>query len=222
MASSKQLVLRFINNWLCDHVLKLELRILLILENHVWGIRSLILFSFGKKYWTSSITPFEWTTYSTVKNASNLTETKTDGFFHKSFVIFSKIIRQMKENAVYLFLIEMDFLYTCNHNAQLTTHNQTRHSCDITTMITHSYLNTPIDQWQSAYYPNDFIILTVNYYLRKLETNFSICCRLRRSLALKWWDLSLLCTLATWNALGALLLRLPGRIPLCNRARARR
>ena len=81
-------------------------------------------------------------------------KTKTDPEvpFCKSFVIFSKIIRQMKENAVYLFMIEMDFLYTCtyflpaNHNAHLTTHNQARYSCDITTVFTHSYLNTPIDQ----------------------------------------------------------------------------
>ena len=81
----------------------------------------------------------------------------------KSFIAFikylSKIIQQMKENAVFWLFIETDFLDTrsyflpTNQNARLKIHNQSKfvwcHSC-----VPYSHLNKGIDQWECAYYPN--------------------------------------------------------------------
>ena len=69
------------------------------------------------------------------------------------------MIGQMKENPFFKFLIETDLLDTrsyfppANQNVRLTTH-----SCDVTAVFPYSHLNTAIDQWECAYYPNYFII----------------------------------------------------------------
>ena len=65
---------------------------------------------------------------------------------------FSKIIRQIKGNAVYLLLDRKRFFDMCSYFLQA---NQTRirqriinqNACDVTAVLTNSHLNTTIDQW---------------------------------------------------------------------------
>lgn len=92
---------------------------------------------------------------------------------------FSKIIRQIKENFIY-FLIEIYFPDTLSYflspNQFWLSHNQfwlvmciwphitNQNSCVVTTVFTYSDVNMPIDQWESVYYPNYFIIMTRSAY----------------------------------------------------------
>ena len=71
---------------------------------------------------------------------------------------FWKIVRQMKENAVYLLLDRNRFswyaLIFLTIKTRTWQHITNQNSCDVTTVFTYSHLNTPLDQWEHAYYPN--------------------------------------------------------------------
>ena len=81
---------------------------------------------------------------------------------------FSKIIRQIKGNAVYLLLDRKRFsLYApyflpTNRNVHLQ-HTTNQNSYDVTTVFTYSNLNIPTDQTESAHYPNYFMIAIFSF-----------------------------------------------------------
>jgi len=81
---------------------------------------------------------------------------------------FSKIIRQIKENAVYLLLDRKRFsLYApyflpTNRNVHLQ-HTTNQNSYDVKTVFTYSNLNIPTDQIESAHYPNYFMIAIFSF-----------------------------------------------------------
>ena len=83
---------------------------------------------------------------------------------------FSKIIQQLKGSAAYLPLDGNRFSWysyfsRANQNAPHMTNQSTNQARFVFwhNRATYSHLNTPIDQWESAYYPNYF----VKYYTFK-------------------------------------------------------
>ena len=77
---------------------------------------------------------------------------------------FWKIIQQMKENAdFFTFWLKQIFLTHAHipyqpikmHVWQYITN---QNSWDVTAVFTYSHLNTAIDQWECAYYPNNYFI----------------------------------------------------------------
>ena len=77
---------------------------------------------------------------------------------------FSKIIRQLKENAgFFLLLTETDFLDTrfifpTIQSKRASDYITNQNSCDVTAVLPYSHLNTAIDQCgECALYPNYFI-----------------------------------------------------------------
>ena len=71
------------------------------------------------------------------------------------FAILSKILSTpQEENSVNVLL---DRNRPANQIAHLTMNNQSK--SDVTALFTYCRLNTPIDQWESAYYPYYFVCL---------------------------------------------------------------
>lgn len=60
------------------------------------------------------------------------------------------------------FLIEIDFLHVCSYFLPANQNTHLKHTINqnssVTSVSTYCHLNTPVDQWESVYYPTVIII----------------------------------------------------------------